>query len=223
MLDTGASRSIILRSAADRLGLVRHNARGNRMIGIGGETDVESVSVDEFEIGTDVRRSWRILVAGEQTFRATSRSSWAKISSASRRRIRSCPQRGQAVSGQGLRRRAARVLGDRRGGRCRARWNLRGGPGTRARGRDQWPSGRRDTRFRRVVVGADQVAAAALGVTPAARASLLGDAAGVSARSRSKSGSARSRASASATSSSGIPRSVSPISGSSRPTAQRAV
>jgi gag-polyprotein putative aspartyl protease/aspartyl protease len=69
MLDTGASRSIILRSAADRLGLVRHNARGNRMIGIGGETDVESVTIEELAIGTDVRRSWRVLVAGEQTFR----------------------------------------------------------------------------------------------------------------------------------------------------------
>ena len=33
MLDTGAARSIILRSAADRLALIRYNSRGSRMIG----------------------------------------------------------------------------------------------------------------------------------------------------------------------------------------------
>jgi len=68
LLDTGASRSIILRSAADRLGLIRRNVRGGGMIGIGGESSVEMVSVDELAIGSDVRRNWRVLVAGEHEF-----------------------------------------------------------------------------------------------------------------------------------------------------------
>ncbi len=68
MLDTGASRSIILRSAAERLGLVRYGARGSRMAGVGGETAVESVLLDEFAIGDDVHRNWRVLVAGEHAF-----------------------------------------------------------------------------------------------------------------------------------------------------------
>src|SRR5207249_1825742 len=64
LIDTGASRSIVLRAAADRLGLVRYNARGSRLIGVGGESTVETVSVDELAIGSDVRRNWRVLVAG---------------------------------------------------------------------------------------------------------------------------------------------------------------
>jgi predicted aspartyl protease len=70
MIDTGATRSIIVRAAADRLGLVRYDAPGQRMIGIGGESKVEAVSIDELTIGTDVRRNWRILVAGEHDFGA---------------------------------------------------------------------------------------------------------------------------------------------------------
>jgi clan AA aspartic protease (TIGR02281 family) len=65
LLDTGATRSIIVRSAADHLGLVRYDSRGSRMMGIGGEIAVEVVSIDEFAIGTDVRRNLRLLVAGE--------------------------------------------------------------------------------------------------------------------------------------------------------------
>jgi len=68
VLDTGAASSIVLRSAADRLGLVRYDARGHQMMGIGGETAVETVSIDELAIGTDVRRNWRALVAGEHGF-----------------------------------------------------------------------------------------------------------------------------------------------------------
>jgi len=68
MLDTGAARSIILRSAADRLALIRYNSRGSRMIGVGGESAVETVSIDEFALGSEVRRNWRMLVAGEHEF-----------------------------------------------------------------------------------------------------------------------------------------------------------
>jgi clan AA aspartic protease (TIGR02281 family) len=68
MIDTGASRAIVFRAAADRLGLVRHDARGRRMIGVGGESNVQSVLIDELAIGAEVRRNWRALVAGEHEF-----------------------------------------------------------------------------------------------------------------------------------------------------------
>ena len=65
MIDTGATRSMIVRSAANRLELIRRDTRSSRIMGIGGETAVEVLSVDEFAIGGDVRRHWRMLVAGE--------------------------------------------------------------------------------------------------------------------------------------------------------------
>ena len=68
MLDTGATRSLILRSATERLGLTRKVARGYRMFGVGGETHVESADVDEFKIGQFTRKNWRVLVAGERDF-----------------------------------------------------------------------------------------------------------------------------------------------------------
>jgi clan AA aspartic protease (TIGR02281 family) len=71
LLDTGATRSVVVRSAADRLGLVRYGTRSSRMMGVGGETAVETVSIDEFAIGAEVRRNWRVLVAGEHDFGAS--------------------------------------------------------------------------------------------------------------------------------------------------------
>jgi len=68
MLDTGAGRSVILRSAAARLGLTRRPARNYRMFGVGGETNVEVALVDEFAIGETVRKNWRVLVAGDHDF-----------------------------------------------------------------------------------------------------------------------------------------------------------
>ena len=65
MVDTGATRSMIVRSAADRLDLVRRGTRASRIMGIGGETAVETLSVDEIAVGSDVRHHWRMLVAGE--------------------------------------------------------------------------------------------------------------------------------------------------------------
>lgn len=64
-LDTGADRSLILRSAAVRLGLAPRNSEGNRMFGIGGETRVEEAYVDELRIGGAVNKGLSILVAGE--------------------------------------------------------------------------------------------------------------------------------------------------------------
>ena len=43
VLDTGASRSMVFRSAAEKLGLSLQEVRGRRLFGIGGETKVESV------------------------------------------------------------------------------------------------------------------------------------------------------------------------------------
>jgi clan AA aspartic protease (TIGR02281 family) len=66
LLDTGASQSVLLRAAADRLGLTRYEARGYRVVGIGGETHAEYVTLDEFKLGQAVRRNWRVLVVGER-------------------------------------------------------------------------------------------------------------------------------------------------------------
>jgi predicted aspartyl protease len=66
VLDTGAERSLILRSAAMRLGLTLRRVRGLRLFGVGGETEVESAHVDEFRIGEATRKNWQVIVAGEQ-------------------------------------------------------------------------------------------------------------------------------------------------------------
>jgi predicted aspartyl protease len=68
MLDTGAMRSLILRSATERLGLTRREVRGYRMFGVGGETHVDAANVEEFKIGPITRKNWRVLVAGERDF-----------------------------------------------------------------------------------------------------------------------------------------------------------
>jgi predicted aspartyl protease len=68
LLDTGSARTIVLRSAAVRLGLVRYDTRSSRIVGIGGETAVETTIVDRLEIGDAVRTNWRLLVAGEHDF-----------------------------------------------------------------------------------------------------------------------------------------------------------
>jgi predicted aspartyl protease len=68
MLDTGATRTMILRSAAQRLDLTRQTTTGVRMYGIGGETFVEVAQIDELSIGQNVYRNQRTLVAGEQDF-----------------------------------------------------------------------------------------------------------------------------------------------------------
>jgi clan AA aspartic protease (TIGR02281 family) len=65
LVDTGATMTLVLRPATERLGLERHEARGYRMFGIGGESKAESVTIDEFRIGQASRKGWRILVAGE--------------------------------------------------------------------------------------------------------------------------------------------------------------
>ena len=66
VVDTGAQRSIIMRSTARRLNLPAQDARGYRMYGFGGETRVEAVLVEEFKLGEATINSARFLVAGER-------------------------------------------------------------------------------------------------------------------------------------------------------------
>jgi predicted aspartyl protease len=65
LLDTGASRSLIRRSATARLNLPRQQARGYQGFGIGGETHAEVVFIQEFRIGKWARTGWRVLAVGE--------------------------------------------------------------------------------------------------------------------------------------------------------------
>lgn len=64
MLDTGASRSVIRRPAAVRLGLTIQEATGYRVFGIGGEAKAEAAILEEFRLGEFTRKDWRVLVAG---------------------------------------------------------------------------------------------------------------------------------------------------------------
>jgi predicted aspartyl protease len=70
ILDTGATRTLIFRGAAERLGLSRQQSRRVRMFGVGGETDVETALVEEFRLDQTVRKNWRVIVAGEHDFGA---------------------------------------------------------------------------------------------------------------------------------------------------------
>jgi len=72
VLDTGASRSMVFRSAAEKLGLSLQEVRGRRLFGIGGETNVESVRIDEFRIVDTVRKNWVVIAAGEREAPANS-------------------------------------------------------------------------------------------------------------------------------------------------------
>lgn len=67
MLDTG-SGTLILRSAAERLGLTRKQVPGARAFGVGGETYVEAALVDELRVGQITRKNWQMIVAGEKDF-----------------------------------------------------------------------------------------------------------------------------------------------------------
>jgi predicted aspartyl protease len=62
-LDTGATRTILMRPAALKLGLTLRRTRG-RMYGIGGEADLELAFADELRIGEITRENWRMVVAG---------------------------------------------------------------------------------------------------------------------------------------------------------------
>jgi predicted aspartyl protease len=65
MLDTGAGSTLILRSAAARLGLRRTALSNYRQFGIADGSEVEIAYVDEFKVGHAVRHNWQMFVAGE--------------------------------------------------------------------------------------------------------------------------------------------------------------
>lgn len=65
LLDTGMDTSMMQRAAATRLGLTRQSLPGYRVYGVGGESYAETAFVEEFRIGSAVRRNWQVLVAGE--------------------------------------------------------------------------------------------------------------------------------------------------------------
>lgn len=67
-LDTGAARSVILRSTAVRLDLPRRDARGMRLYGVGGETKVEIAQVDDLRLGAAATPGLALYVAGEIAF-----------------------------------------------------------------------------------------------------------------------------------------------------------
>jgi predicted aspartyl protease len=70
ILDTGATRSLILRSAAVRLDLPKREAPGYRMYGVGGQTKVEIAVVDDFKLGEVSTKGLQLFVAGEGDFGA---------------------------------------------------------------------------------------------------------------------------------------------------------
>ena len=65
MLDTGASHTVLFRSAAVRLGLERRQAGGYGGYGVGGETTIETGLIDEFRLGQATRKGWRMMIMGE--------------------------------------------------------------------------------------------------------------------------------------------------------------
>ena len=68
IVDTGATRTLILRAAAVRLGVPITSTTNARMFGVGGETKVEVALVDEFKLGQAEQKELRMLVAGEHDF-----------------------------------------------------------------------------------------------------------------------------------------------------------
>jgi predicted aspartyl protease len=68
LLDTGAAVSLIHPFAVKRLQLTMAPRPDTRMFGIGGESRVAGVTVDEFKIGDAKLSNWQAIVAGEQSF-----------------------------------------------------------------------------------------------------------------------------------------------------------
>ena len=65
ILDTGTTRSLILRSSAVRLDLPKREAPGRRMYGVGGESKMEIAVVDDFKLGEVSTKGLQLFVAGE--------------------------------------------------------------------------------------------------------------------------------------------------------------
>ena len=72
LLDTGAERSLVTRSAATRLMLSRHDlgSASARLYGVGTDKPIEAVLIEELRIGPAIRRNWAVLLAAEHDFGA---------------------------------------------------------------------------------------------------------------------------------------------------------
>jgi predicted aspartyl protease len=57
LIDTGASKTVMMRSAAERLGLDRVDARMS-FYGVGGRTRAELTEIEEFRLGGAVQKKW---------------------------------------------------------------------------------------------------------------------------------------------------------------------
>ena len=69
MIDTGAEKSLIFRSAATKLGLTTRWASGRSFLGVGGESAAETAFIDELRIGDAALKRRTMFVAGEQSRR----------------------------------------------------------------------------------------------------------------------------------------------------------
>ena len=66
MLGTGAQQTVMLRSAAERLHLHRKWTNGFPMLGIGGQSRLETATVDDIGFGRFAGKGWRLLVPIDQ-------------------------------------------------------------------------------------------------------------------------------------------------------------
>jgi predicted aspartyl protease len=67
LLDTGAERSMMTRSAATRLMLSRYEP-SLRLYAVGTDKPIEAVLIDELRIGPAMRKNWSVLLAPEHDF-----------------------------------------------------------------------------------------------------------------------------------------------------------
>ena len=66
LLGTGAQQSVMLRSAAERLKLNRPSVKGFPLIGLGGESRAEVVTVNGLEVGRFVFNAWKFQIPIDQ-------------------------------------------------------------------------------------------------------------------------------------------------------------
>jgi clan AA aspartic protease (TIGR02281 family) len=74
VIDTGAAKTLILRSSAERLGLALKDVHGVRMYGVGGATRLQAAELDEITLGGVTRKGMQVFVAGENDL-----SSWGDL------------------------------------------------------------------------------------------------------------------------------------------------
>jgi predicted aspartyl protease len=68
LIDTGAERSFVTRSAAARLMLSRYDASAKGMYPVPGDRPVEAVQIEELKIGGATRKNWNVGLASAQDF-----------------------------------------------------------------------------------------------------------------------------------------------------------